>query len=103
MSEPFSFLKAIDFSPAAIGKSLSIVVKAGAVILAVWWLWATLIKPHTNPVPTTTQKAQEICNNYNNPKATFGCSAVKVFMYRHPEGITNNAAANETKGNTTNH
>jgi hypothetical protein len=78
MAEPFDWKKAFDFSFPAIGKSVSVCLKAGAVIFAVWWLYGVLIKPHFNPVPN--QKAEQMINNQNSPKATFGCAAVKLYM-----------------------
>jgi hypothetical protein len=80
MSEPFSWIKAFDFSFPAIGKSLSVCLKTGLIILVCWWLYVTLLKPHINPVPTTDQEAEEIVNNDNSPKVWFGCSAVKIYM-----------------------
>ena len=72
MEEPFSFLKAFDFSLPAIGKSVSVVIK-GLIILALvaglcWGVYVTMVKPHTHPIPTTTQNGT-ITNNYINPTA----------------------------------
>lgn len=72
MPEPFSIMKAFDFSLPAIGKSLSMVLKA-VIVLAVialigWSCYVTIIKPHTKPTPTTTQSGT-ITNNYINPTA----------------------------------
>ena len=33
-----------------------------------WAVYAGIIRPVTKPIPTTTQKADKITNNYNNPK-----------------------------------
>ena len=95
MSEPFNFLKALDITWPALGKSVSIVVKGLAVLaivvgigFGVWFLYCTIIKPHTNPVPTTTQKADEIKNNYDyvQPKASFGgCVSMKIYQYREKQ------------------
>ena len=72
MAEPFSVLKALDFSLPAIGKSVSVVLK-GLLILAlvaglVWGVYVVAIKPHTHPTPTTSQSGN-ITNNYINPTA----------------------------------
>jgi hypothetical protein len=81
MSEPFDWKKAIDLTLPALFKSTSVWLKGGAVLFIIgivgWSLWTTF-----NPKPreTTQQTAHEICNNYNTPKATFGCTAVRIFM-----------------------
>lgn len=72
MAEPFSITKAIDLTPGALGKSVSVVLK-GLLVLAVlagigWGVYVTAIKPHTHPTPTTTQSGT-ITNNYINPTA----------------------------------
>jgi len=57
MAEPFSLIKAIDITPAALGKSTSVVLK-GLLVLAIigllgLGLWI-VVKPHfIKPVPTT--------------------------------------------------
>jgi hypothetical protein len=70
MAEPFSFLKAFDFSGAAIGKSVSVVIKGllilGLVGLFIWMCYVTFVKPHTKPTPTTTNTAQVINNYFYN-------------------------------------
>ncbi len=71
MTEPFSIVKAVDLSPVAIGKSVSVVVKGLLVIGIIAWLgwmiYVSFIKPHTNPNPTTTQQAAQIYNVYVYP------------------------------------
>ncbi|HRZ15219.1 MAG TPA: hypothetical protein P5110_06915 [Candidatus Omnitrophota bacterium] len=95
MSEPFNFLKAMDITWPALGKSVSVVVKGLAVLavivgigFGIWFLYCTIIKPHTNPVPTTTQNADTIKNNYDylQPKAFFGGGvSLKVYQYREKQ------------------
>ena len=81
MSEKFDWSKALDLSLSALGKSSSIWIKGGLVTFAVvvigWSLWNTF---HPKATKTTQQTADKIDNYYNNPKATFGCTAVKMYM-----------------------
>lgn len=71
MPEPFLVAKAVDVSGAALGKSVSVVLKGlivlGLIALIVWETYITLVKPHTNPTPTTAQKATYIYNVYVYP------------------------------------
>jgi len=47
-----------------------------------WGLYVTYIKPHTNPLPTTTQLAEEITNiNYNEVDRAF-FFGVKLWGWR---------------------
>jgi hypothetical protein len=70
--EPFSLLKAFDLSFPALGKSVSVVIKGLLVLCIVagigWGVYITMIKPHTHPIPTTSQSGT-ITNNYINPTA----------------------------------
>lgn len=74
MPEPFSIIKAVDMSPAALGKSVSSTFK-GLLVLGIivgigflcWMGYVTFIKPHTNPTPTTSQQATQIYNVYVYP------------------------------------
>ena len=72
MAEPFLIKKALDFSPSAIGKSVSVVLKGllilGVIVFLGWSVYVTIIKPHTHPTPTTSQSGT-ITNNYINPTA----------------------------------
>jgi len=55
---------------------------ATIVVLAILWgVYVTMVKPHTNPTPTESQKAKLIENtNFNlQPKQTFfGCCNYKI-------------------------
>ena len=71
MPEPFSILKAVDMAPTALAKSTSVVFK-GLLVLGLlawlgWMVYVSFIKPHTNPTPTTSQKATQIYNVYVYP------------------------------------
>lgn len=72
MAEPFSVVKALDVTPSALGKSVSVVLKGILVIALIaglaWGIYITIVKPHTNPTPTTSQEGT-ITNNYINPTA----------------------------------
>jgi len=72
MPEPFLIKKALDLSLPAIGKAVSVVVKGllvlGVIALLVWSIYVTVVKPHTKPTPTTSQRGT-ITNNYINPTA----------------------------------
>jgi hypothetical protein len=69
MAEPFMIMKALDLSPRALGKSTFATLKGllviGAIIGIVWFIYVGAVKPHFNPIPTTTQKANKIENTYN--------------------------------------
>ena len=76
MAEKFDVCKALDLTPTAIGKSMSVVGK-GVIGLAVvvgfgllsWSGYITFIRPHLiKPTPTTSQLGN-ITNNYINPTA----------------------------------
>jgi hypothetical protein len=74
MAEPFSVVKALDITPSALGKSVSVVLKGLLVIALVaglgWGIYVTMVKPHTNPTPSsTTNQEGTITNNYINPTA----------------------------------
>jgi hypothetical protein len=78
--EPFIWAKVFDFSWTTIKKILSLIFKilviVGLPILALWGVYVLTIKPHTNPLPTTTQNqaAEEIINttiNYYPNKRVF--------------------------------
>jgi disulfide bond formation protein DsbB len=72
MAEAFSIIKAIDITPSALGKSVSVVIKGLLVILLIaglgWGIYVTMVKPHIKPTPTTFQEGT-ITNNYINPTA----------------------------------
>lgn len=95
MPEPFSILKALDFSLPAIGKSLSIVIKGLLVLIVLWGLYVFLVKPHINPTPTTTQSAGEICNYYLQPRQTFGCMNLRVPKENVVKDYTNTTAVSK--------
>lgn len=71
MIEPFLWAKVFDFSFTTIGKILSFLFKVlvivGVPILVGWMIYITIVKPHTNPAATTTQKADKIENIYYYP------------------------------------
>lgn len=94
--EPFIWAKVFDFSGNTILKILSFLFKVlvivGVPALIGWTIYVTIIKPHTNPTPTTTQSAKEIINNYYYPnKKTFslGCNLwgmdVGIVKYSYPD------------------
>jgi hypothetical protein len=78
--EPFVWAKVFDFSWTTIKKILSLIFKilviVGLPALALWGVYVLAVKPHTNPMPTTTQnqQAQQITNiteNYYPNKRVF--------------------------------
>lgn len=58
--------KLFDFSGNTIAKILSLIFKIMIIIgvpaLVLWGVYVLAIKPHTNPTPTTSQKADAITN-----------------------------------------
>lgn len=79
--EPFMWSKVFDFSGNTIAKTLSFVFKTLAILFIVigipallgWMVYVSLVKPHTNPNPSTTQTAELIENKYYYPnKKVFG-------------------------------
>lgn len=98
MAEPFLVKKAFDFSGAAMGKSVSVVIKGllilGILTLLVWSVYVTVVRPHIKPTPTTSNTAQVI-NNYfynfypNKRVASFGASLwgwdLGVVRYDYPK------------------
>jgi hypothetical protein len=63
---------------------LTIAKYVGGVLLGLglaWSIYAGIIRPTTKPNPTTTQAATTIVNHNSSPKATFGCTSVKVYEY----------------------
>jgi len=62
MSEKFQLSKAMDFSPTAVAKSTSSVLKGLLVLVLVavcgWSIWIALIKPHTKWAEKTNTQNQ---------------------------------------------
>ena len=81
MPEPFSILKALDFTLPAIGKAVSVVVKGlivlGLIAVVAWSIYVTIIKPHINPTPTTNVESGGVSNTYNI-RSTFGCMRLPI-------------------------
>ena len=93
--EPFDWKKVFDFSGNTVGKILSLVFKVlvivGLPILAIVLVYIIVIKPHTNPVPTTSQRGT-ITNVYYYPtKKVFSLGAtiwgmdIGVSKYSYPD------------------
>ena len=83
MGEPVSFAKLADIGPTALIKSSSATLKGLLVIGAIagigWALYLAFIKPHYNPLPLTTQNAEQIANYNFQPKQTFfGCANWRI-------------------------
>ena len=76
--EPFSILKALDLSLPALGKSVSVVVKGllvvGLIVAIVWGIYVVMVKPHTNPNPTTTVESGGTNYNYEIHVGFGGCA-----------------------------
>jgi len=79
--EPFSIIKAADFSGMVWFKAIKTMVVMGAIAGLGFAVYLAYIKPHYNPLKTTSQTAEEIINNENSPKATFGCASLRVLNY----------------------
>ena len=83
MPEPFLVAKAVDMSASALGKSTSVVIKGlvvlGIVVAVGWAVFVTYIKPHTNPTPTTSQKAETITNVYEYPSKRVFSAGFTIF------------------------
>lgn len=85
--EPFLWAKVFDFSMTTILKILSFLFKVAIVVgipLAIGWgVYVTMIKPHTNPTPTTEQSAEVMNNAYHYyPKPTFGCVNFRIMQMK---------------------
>jgi hypothetical protein len=94
MTEPFFLKKALDFTIPAVGKSVSVVLKGGAIIIAslavLWAVYCAYIKPNVNPIKTTTQTGNITNINHNYPRASFGCANFRIYergnSYNHSVG-----------------
>lgn len=68
MAEPFLWSKVFDFSGNTVSKIISFGIKFilifGAIGGLLWSVYVTIIKPHTNPTPTTSQNAEQLTNYY---------------------------------------
>lgn len=95
MPEPFMMAKAVDMSGAALGKATSVVLKGllviGLIALFAWMCYVTFVKPHTNPLASTEQNAEQINNEYYYPnKRVFGFGItiwgldIGVYKYSYP-------------------
>ena len=75
--EPFLWAKVFDFSGTTIFKILSLVFKVmvivGLPILALWMVYAAVVKPHTNSTPTTTVESGGTAYNYQVKVGFGGC------------------------------
>ena len=85
MGEPVSFKKIIDLTPNTLIKTSSSTLKGllviGSIAIAAWSIYVTFVKPHINPAPTTTQKAEAITNYNIQPKQTFfGCQHFRIMQ-----------------------
>ena len=80
MPEPFVIAKLFDFSMNTVLKILSLVFKilliVGVPVVAGWFVYATIIKPHTNPVPTTTVQSGGVSNTYQIKVGFGGCARI---------------------------
>ena len=79
--EPFLAKKFFDFGFMTWVKGFKWLCVISAIIGFGWAIYTAYIKPHTNPTKTTSQNAEEIVNNDNAPRATFGCASLKVINY----------------------
>ncbi len=66
MAEPFAPAKAVKslVTPLAWFKAFMIGVMIFGMLSLGWFIYVGAIKPHYNPIPTTTQSAEEMQINY---------------------------------------
>lgn len=76
MPEPFILKKAFDFSITALGKSASMWIKGGVVLLAVFFFVIGIKSCAKKPLPT--QSAQGDANIYNLQPHAFGCARLII-------------------------
>lgn len=78
--ELFTLSKLFDFSWNTVLKVLSLVFKVlviiGLPILVGYFAYATIIKPHTNPIPTTTVQSGGTSNTYQIKIGFGGCARI---------------------------
>ena len=92
MPEPFLISKAFDFTPRAIGKATSSTFKGliiiGLIAFGCYSGYITFIKPHFSPLPTTTQQAEQITNNYITNEEESFFIGLRIFGFK--VGISKN-------------
>jgi hypothetical protein len=80
--EPFVWSKVFDFSGTTVAKVLSFLFKVlvilGVPALVIWIVYVAVIKPHTNPIPTTTVQAGGTATTYNIKVGIGGCARFPV-------------------------
>ena len=81
--EPLSAAKFVSgYSPTGFIKAFAIGSKIAIIVALGWFLYVGMIKPHTNPTPTTAQSAEQIINNeYNYPEKK-SLIDFKVWIFR---------------------
>lgn len=82
MAELFSITKAANLGGMVWFKAFKTMCVMGMIVVIGWAIYTAYVKPHYDPIKTTTQKAERIINNYNTPKSSpFGCASLRVIQY----------------------
>ena len=81
MSEQFDIKKAFDLGGMVWFKAFKTLLVIGMILTVLWALYIAFVKPHYNPIRTTSQRAEQIVNPTYAPKPTFGCASMRVYEY----------------------